>query len=142
MKTFLKIPILVTFVIGLISCDSKLQEVYEVHKIESNNLKETLYLKKISRGLNYSAIYLSLKPGNKKPNEESDYIFRNLDTNIFYEIKTDTLKILSSSEVKIPKNNNFETTVIINKIKNNIEYIELDKTHKNLGLTKWNGELD
>src|SRR5690606_15560274 len=97
------------------------KESYEIHKIESNNLKETLYLKKISRGLNYSAIYISLEPENKKPNKESDYIFRSLDANIFFEVKKDTLKILSSSEVKIPINNNFKTKIIIDKIKSNLD---------------------
>lgn len=119
------------------SCGApNLQPEFTVLKIANSQTKETMFLKKETRGLNYEAIYLSLDSLHEY-DELKDFYFNG--SPVFYKSSNDSLLIMSSSFYKTPEKPQFKTHVFCSKFKENIDYINFEKgyRYKKLGYTKF-----
>lgn len=110
--------------------DIEINGKFEIKEIKENHKGEKLFLKHVTRGLDYSIIALSID-SNLAYNEISDYGFNTPE--IFYKVENDTLFIRNYCKIDTPKKFQSKLPIKIIEMKENIEFIRFKKNYKKLG---------
>lgn len=108
--------------------DFKIKELYV------KNTDRTIYLKSLSRGLNYNKLAISSSKG-RKTSHESDYVYTWGET-LFYRVSNDSLYVLCKNKSEEPTN--FKSSIKVYQVEySNPEYYELLKDFAKMGLEKF-----
>lgn len=106
--------------------------IVKILKIHSDDLNESIYIKKKSWGITYDHQLIIISKSSDEdfePNEDENYIFLNL----FYKVKEDTVFIYTMKKSTVPRN--FHSKFKIKQIElSNPEMMELTTKYKEKGL--------
>lgn len=103
-------------------------------EIYSDNLDESIYMKEISRGLNYKIVVItSSNEERAEPKPDEEYVYSWVP--IFYKMENDTLFVYSYKQAMEPLN--FNSNIIVKQVElNNLEMMDLFGKHKEKGIMK------
>jgi hypothetical protein len=128
---------LITFGIFKIGCfpSSESLSVRKQKELHFPDVNQTLYLKRLERGLNYQVSVISTKKQKKfEPNYKSEYVFSVGETSFFYKVRGDTLLIKTYNTAKVPEV--FDSEIVIQQIElNNQELAKFKETYKEEGFS-------
>ncbi|MFZ1289690.1 MAG: hypothetical protein WAR79_06355 [Melioribacteraceae bacterium] len=112
----------------------EIDDVYDNVKVRSSNNSDSLYIKRHSRGLNYSEVCIS-NSKRKEVNVAEDFSLKTV-AEIFYKINNDTLFIYSSVTFKKPLK--FENKIVVkNEVLSNPEMMKMYEEFAILDIKKF-----
>jgi len=117
------------FLIKKINDMPNLSQKMKIISLRNPKTNNSIYLKNISCGLNFSVNLLSLNNRNEINN--NDFYF-DAET-IFFKFCHDTLLILSTSSYKLPTSNNFLFPIRCKQILDAVDFIKFHKEYRYYG---------
>ncbi len=116
---------------------SELKPEISTVEVHSDSLKESLFLIKETRGLNYAvSVISSSSEKQQKPDIEKEYVYSAGDPTLFYKLEKDTLSVYTYHLAKEPSS--FDSNIKVQQVElSNNEYSSLIDQYQTKGLKKF-----